>query len=106
MSSSAFFIEAAAKTVRVVGWAKAGEKADPLRRTKAAKRPARRCMMTLRACSRRAICARKSGVGRHGRERRKRRSADPGDLRSIGIFASKNNNRLGVWVKSQVLKGA
>jgi hypothetical protein len=51
MSSSAFFIEAAANTVRLLSWASAGEKADPHRTAKAVKNPARRCMVALHACS-------------------------------------------------------
>src|SRR6201989_3017904 len=64
MSSSAFFIEAAAKVVSVLFLALAGEKADPVRIRKAANNPAIRCIRALHACLRRATdCARKSGVG-------------------------------------------
>src|ERR1700685_764016 len=52
MSSSAFFIEAAANTVRLLSCAKAGDRADPHRITKAARRMARRCIVSLRAGSR------------------------------------------------------
>src|SRR5260370_18443310 len=53
MSSSAFFIEAAANTVRLLSWARAGEWTVPHRMTKAAKSPARRCMAALHTCLRR-----------------------------------------------------
>src|ERR1700754_1101330 len=65
MSSSAFFIDAAANTVRVLSCASADEWADPNRTVRATKNPAKRCMMALRACSR-AISARKSRVGLTG----------------------------------------
>src|SRR5215475_9639218 len=58
MSSSAFFIEAAAKTVSVLSSALAGEKADPVRIRKAANSPASRCIRALHACLRRAEFAR------------------------------------------------
>ena len=57
MSSSAFFIEAAANTVMVLSCATAGEGAAPSRMMKAAKIPARRYMVALRACLR-ALSAR------------------------------------------------
>src|SRR5580704_15945996 len=50
MSSSAFFIEAAANTVRVLSSAVAGEEAAPHSRTKAANNPAKRCIGALHAC--------------------------------------------------------
>jgi hypothetical protein len=57
-------MEAAAKTVRVLSSATAGDKADVDKMTRAAKIPERRYIEALRACSRRAErCARKSGVG-------------------------------------------
>src|SRR5215472_3598596 len=52
ISSSAFFIEAAAKTVRVLSAALAGEKAAPHRIEKAAKIPAIRYIGALHTCSR------------------------------------------------------
>src|ERR1700732_1288732 len=63
MSSSAFFIEAAAKTVMVLSCADAGEWATPSRTTKAVKIPARRDMRALRACLRTEQMARATGVG-------------------------------------------
>src|SRR4051794_37822393 len=52
MSSSAFFIDAAANTVRVLSCAAAGESTDPDRIVRARKKPAKRRMMPLRAWSR------------------------------------------------------
>src|SRR5579871_1296920 len=52
MSSSAFLIDAAAKTVRVLSSASAGDHVDPNRMTKATKIPERRCIEALHACSR------------------------------------------------------
>src|SRR5881394_3929909 len=66
MSSSAFFIEAAANMVRLLSCARAGEKADPHRMPRLKKSPARRRIVALRACLRAAVRARKSGVGRDG----------------------------------------
>src|SRR5882762_4827198 len=65
MSSSAFFIEAAANTVRLLSCASAGERADPHRIARLNKSPARRCIMALRYVFA-ACCARKSGVGDGG----------------------------------------
>src|SRR3954452_19636724 len=50
MSSSAFFIDAAANTVRVLFCARACEWAAPNRIVRATKNPARRCIGALRAC--------------------------------------------------------
>src|SRR5436853_5041786 len=63
MSSSAFFMEAAANTVRVLYSAATGEETAPSRKTNAAIIPARRYMATLLACSQRAVRAPQSGVG-------------------------------------------
>src|SRR5215472_12755629 len=68
ISSSAFFIEAAANTVRVLSSAVAGEEAAPHSRTKAANNPAKRCIRALhvnlrRVPARARLHARKSGVG-------------------------------------------
>src|ERR1700733_13596438 len=51
---------------------------------------------------RKRLRARKSGV-EQGCDRRKRRSAGPGGLRPIGISLTKNNNRLGLRVKSSLV---
>src|SRR6478752_8574134 len=64
MSSSAFFIEAAANTVRLLSCAKTGEKAAADRTARLKKSPARRCIAALRAWLRAAVRARKSGLGR------------------------------------------
>src|SRR6266404_5310357 len=61
MSSSAFFIEAAANTVRLLSCARAGEKADPHRMARLKKSPARRCIVA-RRCPRA-----QSGLGRDGK---------------------------------------
>src|ERR1700732_2755508 len=53
MSSSAFFIDAAANTVRLLSAADAGEEGDPNRIATAKKNPASQGMGALRACSRR-----------------------------------------------------
>src|SRR6266704_5283879 len=82
MSSSAFFIEAAANTVRFLSCASAGEVADPVRIVKAAKTPARRCIVALHACSRRDPRANQALVMVEC-DRRKRRSVNPADLRSV-----------------------
>src|SRR5260370_40055279 len=65
MSSSAFFIEAAANTVRLLSCASAGDEAAPQRIVKAKKNPARRCIMAIRYVFA-ACCARKSSVGDSG----------------------------------------
>src|ERR1700687_1655238 len=82
MSSSAFFIEAAANTVRLLSWASAGDQADPHRIVKAAKSPARRCIMALHTCLRRIARANQALVIVEC-DRRKHRSGNPGDLRSV-----------------------
>src|SRR6202163_4641752 len=61
-SSSAFFIEAAANTVRLLSCAVAGEAADPNRTVKHRKIPARRCIGSAPGVFT-ALRARKSGVG-------------------------------------------
>src|ERR1700730_10624471 len=82
MSSSAFFIDAAANTVKLLSWAVAGEETDPHRIAKAAKSPARRCIMALHTCLRRIARANQALVIVEC-DRRKRRSGNPGDLRSV-----------------------
>src|SRR5437879_436194 len=62
MSSSAFFIEAAANTVTVFSSATARDHVDASRTVKVRKIPARRGMMALRACSRARIRARKPAL--------------------------------------------
>src|SRR5215469_3430866 len=67
ISSSAFFIEAAANTVRVLSSAVAGEETAPHNRTKAANNPAKRCIRALHTNlrhvpARATLRARKSGV--------------------------------------------
>src|SRR6266849_3462603 len=83
MSSSAFFIEAAANTVRLLSCARTGDEVDPHRMAKLKKSPARRCIAALHACLRAAVRARKSGFGRVECDRRKRRSGNPAELRSV-----------------------
>src|ERR1700687_3017689 len=85
MSSSAFFIEAAANTVRLLSWARAGEWTVPHRMTKAAKSPARRYMAALRAYLRRCPRAQFRRWLDMDATGRKRRSANPDHLRSVGI---------------------
>src|ERR1700686_2782606 len=89
MSSSAFFIEAAANTVSLLFCASAGELADPHRMTRAANSPARRCIVALHAGSRARFARTNQALGWYGCDRRKRRSAGPWDLRSIGISRAK-----------------
>src|SRR5437764_76628 len=57
MSSSAFFIEAAANTVRILSSARAGEAADPHKIANAVNSRARRCIEALQALSRDALGA-------------------------------------------------
>src|SRR5712671_7099024 len=83
MSSSAFFIEAAANTVRLLSCASAGEVADPARIAKAAKSPARRCTVALRACSHALSARANQALVMVECDRRKRRSVNPADLRSV-----------------------
>src|SRR6266481_2531027 len=82
MSSSAFFIEAAANTVRLLSCASAGERADPHRMARLRKSPARRCIMALHRCLRRVARANQASV-EVVCDRRKRRSGNPADLRSV-----------------------
>src|SRR5438067_2209375 len=83
MSSSAFFIEAAANTVMALSCAATGEGAAPNRMMKAANIPARRCMVALRAGLRRALRAQiRHWLGQEC-DRRKRRSGNPDGLRPI-----------------------
>src|SRR4051794_4151357 len=97
MSSSAFFIEAAANTVRFLSCASAGEWIDPNRAVKAkvetAKNGARRCIG--RSMRDRGESARKSSVDcNHGmRQAEAPFRQDPVDLRSGGASRS-NINRL------------
>src|SRR6185312_10086071 len=67
MSSSAFFIEAAANTVRVLSSAVAGEEAAPHSRTKAANSPAIRCIRALHACLHAQNFARENQASVQGR---------------------------------------
>src|SRR6266542_1414696 len=97
MSSSAFFIEAAANTVRVLSCAAAGEGAAPSRRMKAAKTAARRYMAALRASQQRASRAQIGHWLGQGCGRRKRHSGNPDDLWSVGIMT--NNSILTGRVK-------
>src|SRR5712675_145161 len=83
MSSSAFFIEAAANTVRFLSCASAGEVADPVRIVKAAKSPARRCIVALHACSQARSARANQALVKVECDRRKRRSVNPADLRSV-----------------------
>src|SRR6267154_5138620 len=83
MSSSAFFIEAAANTVRLLSCASAGEVADPARIAKAAKSPARRCIVALHACSQALSARANQALVMVECDRRKRRSVNPADLRSV-----------------------
>src|SRR5215470_10665683 len=103
MSSSAFFIEAAAKTVSVLSSALAGEKADPHRIRKAEKTPARRYIRALHACSRTSGLprTRKSGVGSNQEARRSGSAvpSGPGSLRPPEGSRA-DNNRLAGGVKA------
>src|SRR5229473_2838265 len=99
MSSSAFFIEAAANTVRLLSCATAGEAADPNRRVKHKKIPARRCIGSAPGVFT-ALCARANQalVG-SGCDRRKRRSGNPFGLTVHRDIARQNNNRMRGLVK-------
>src|SRR6185369_14227341 len=95
MSSSAFFIEAAAKTVTALSCAAAGEWAAPNRMTKAEKIPAKRYMSALRACLQRGFHAQiRRWLGQEC-DRRKRCSAIPIGLRPVGISHRKHNRLAG-----------
>src|SRR4030088_3372551 len=83
MSSSAFFIEAAANTVRLLSCAMAGESIDPIRIVKATRNPARRCIVALHACLRALSARANQALVEYECDRRKRRSAGPEDLRSV-----------------------
>src|ERR1017187_6541253 len=99
MSSSAFFIEAAANTVRVLSWAMAGEQADPQSRVKVAKSPARRCIESAPCEFAGAIRARKSGVGEKwdatggSAVPAIRRTYDPSGHRSGNLTADRKSTR-------------
>src|SRR6476469_8469913 len=99
MSSSAFFIEAAANTVMVLSCAAAGEQAAPSRMTNAVKIPARRYMVALRARLQRALRAQIRLWLNRGCDRRKRRSGDPDGLRPAGTSLTANHSRLTDRVK-------
>src|ERR1700709_279582 len=99
MSSSAFFMEAAANTVRLLSCACTGEKADPNRMVKPRTIPARRCIGALRAWSRHAFRARKSGVGWIGVRQAEAPFHQSGGLTVHPDIAHANNNRLAVRVK-------
>src|SRR5215218_2441916 len=88
MSSSAFFIEAAANTVMVLSSAAAGEDTAPSEMTKAAKIAARRYIVALRPClqARNPRAAMQALTGQ-GCDNRKRRSGDSCDLRSVRNIA-------------------
>src|SRR5271157_918095 len=102
MSSSAFFIEAAANTVRVLSSAKACEWAAASAMNKVAKSPARRTIESA-PC---VLAARKSRANRlsveYGRDLRKRCSGDP--RRTYGRRECRwaNHNRLKILVKAPV----
>src|SRR5262249_22987157 len=92
ISSSAFFIEAAAKTVRVFSSAQAGDRAAPQRMTKLSKNPARRCIVALQACLRDAAGARKSDVNLSAGAAGGAVPRVPQSLRLRRDFASQNNS--------------
>src|SRR6267154_5328721 len=99
MSSSAFFIEAAANTVRLLSCASAGEWIDPNRTVRATKNPARRGIWALHACSRRNVRANQALVGMMMRQ------AEAPFRQSRGLtvqrdIARRNNNRLTARVKA------
>src|SRR3954447_1841711 len=77
ISSSAFFIDAAANTVRVLSCAAAGEWTDPDRIVRATKNPARRRMMPLRAWPRARSAHATQALVVDESDRRKRRSGRP-----------------------------
>src|ERR1700732_2182016 len=98
MSSSAFFIEAAANTVRLLSCAVAGEAANPNRTVKHKKIPARRCIGSAPGVFT-ALCARKSRVGWVWL-----RQAEAPFRQSVGLavrrdIAGQNNNRMRGLVK-------
>src|SRR3954447_15745758 len=76
-------MEAAANTVRRLSSASAGGTIKPHSTSKAAKTPAMRYMVALHACSRGVLRARYGRWLCWDRNRRKRRSVDPKDLRSL-----------------------
>src|SRR6266404_4499713 len=96
MSSSAFFIEAAANTVRLLSCARADEKADPHRIMKAAKSPARRCIVALHARLRGAVRARKSGLARGGMRQAEAPFRQSGGFTIRPDIASQAYNIIGV----------
>src|SRR5579863_3751014 len=104
MSSMAFFIEAAAKTVRLFPCADAGEGADPQRIARATKAPANRYMGALRAKARRAFARGVRQWSNTGCDRRKR--VPPSRRLTVGRDnRGQNNNRLTVRVKSPNIGG-
>src|SRR6266566_1538886 len=96
MSSSAFFIEAAANTVRLLSCARAGGKGDPHRMPRLKKSPARRRIVALRACLRAAVRARKSGVGRGGMRQAEAPFRQSGGFTIRPDIASQAYNIIGV----------
>src|SRR5881397_3280379 len=76
-------MEAAANTVRRLSSASAGGTIKPHSTSKAAKTPAMRYRVALHACSRGVLRARYGRWLCWDRNRRKRRSVDPKDLRSL-----------------------
>src|SRR3954447_2991433 len=77
MSSSAFFIDAAANTVRVLSCASADEWTDADRIVRATKNPAKRRIMPLRAWSRARSAHATQALVVDESDRRKRRSGCP-----------------------------
>src|SRR5437764_11891368 len=77
MSLSAFFIDAAANTVRALSCASADEWIDPSRIVRATKNPAKRRMMPLRAWSRARSAHATQALVVDECDRRKRRSGCP-----------------------------
>src|SRR3954452_6390024 len=76
-------MEAAANTVRRLSSASAGDSTKPHNTAKAAKSPAIRYMVALHACSASVLRAQFGRWLCWDRNRRKRRSVDPKDLRSV-----------------------
>src|SRR5436309_2931502 len=99
MSSSAFFIEAAANTMRDFSCAAAGEWAAPSRVMKAAKIPASRRIVALQACSRARFHARKSGGGWVGMRQAEAPFRQPDGLTVDRDIAGENNISLTGRVK-------
>src|SRR5260221_9251478 len=103
MSSSAFFIEAAANTVRLLSCDSAGVAAVPRRMVKAAKSPARRCIVALHAYSRAHF--RRAQIRRWLKMDATGGSGVPRIPATYGRsgYRSKNNSRLRAWVKASLV---